>query len=347
MFKRVKDYLIPHKSNGYAPLLFAAESVGTLLLVLLLLQMVFVVHTAMLRNSDFLAAVLPSVLISMTNTDRVEAGVSELQSDPLLTRAAQLKANDMAAKGYFSHIDPSGRSPWHWLTQVGYEYSYAGENLAIDFSESAEVEQAWMASPAHKANIVKGKFTKVGIGVAKGIYEGRETTFVVQFFATPPAEPVVVAIVEEPIIELAVSEVAEVEQETIAAVELSELGTARVLGVDTVAQEVVQESAKVVAVVVPEPKHSMGSTLQNRFIRLASSPSDWFMPLLVSLFALLAFAFVLSFVMHVSKREVEGMAIASFMFVLLAGLVHFNFGSGTMAAVPQDGQYASAIGVLY
>jgi hypothetical protein len=90
----------------------------------------------------------------------------------------------MAANGYFSHISPDGKSPWYWLQQVGYPYSYAGENLAIDFNDAKEVEDAWMASPAHHANIVKPQYTHIGIGTAEGMYKGHPTTFVVQYFAT-------------------------------------------------------------------------------------------------------------------------------------------------------------------
>jgi hypothetical protein len=91
----------------------------------------------------------------------------------------------MAANGYFAHVSPTGKTPWYWLQQVGYRYSFAGENLAVDFDDSKAVEDAWMASPTHHANIVKPQYTRVGYGVASGTYEGKQTTFVVQLFATP------------------------------------------------------------------------------------------------------------------------------------------------------------------
>ncbi len=188
---RLKDYLIPHAGNTYKPLLFTAGGVAVVLMGLVLLQGVYVFSTHVgFNRSSFLASVLPGVLTDLTNTDRVAAGVEALQVDPLLQKAAQLKAEDMAVKGYFAHIAPDGKTPWYWLEQVGYSYTYAGENLAIDFTDSEKIEEAWMASPKHHANIVKPQYTRIGIGIAQGTFEGKDTTFVVQFFAKPKAAPV-------------------------------------------------------------------------------------------------------------------------------------------------------------
>jgi hypothetical protein len=80
-------------------------------------------------------------------------------------------------------VTPDGKQPWYWFDLVGYPYTYAGENLAVNFTDSKDVENAWMASPTHHANLVKPQYTQVGIGVAQGRYQGKEATFVVQFFA--------------------------------------------------------------------------------------------------------------------------------------------------------------------
>jgi uncharacterized protein YkwD len=149
------------------------------------------------------AAVLSAVLVDMANADRAALGLGTLMPDPLLTAAAQAKANDMAQKSYFAHFDAAGKSPWDWMHEVGYQYQHAGENLAIQFSESGDVQRAWLASPAHRANLLDGKFTQVGIATAEGFYQGQPTTFVVQFFGTPPdivaPAPVVAALEPEPI----------------------------------------------------------------------------------------------------------------------------------------------------
>lgn len=131
------------------------------------------------------ATVLVGTLNTLTNSERESQNLSVLTGNPLLDKSAQLKANDMAEKGYFAHNGPDGRKPWYWFEQVGYKYSYAGENLAVDFNESEDVVSAWMNSPTHRANIVKGVYTEVGTAIATGTYKGKEAVFVVQHYASP------------------------------------------------------------------------------------------------------------------------------------------------------------------
>jgi hypothetical protein len=180
------SYVFPHKGNGYKPHLFSTAGVVVVLLFLVLIEGAFLYDTKVVqRSGEFTASVLPAVLAGLTNDDRTANGLSTLTVDPELAAAAQLKANDMAANGYFAHVSPTGKTPWYWLQKVGYQYSYAGENLAVNFDDSKAVEDAWMASPTHHANIVKPQYTHVGYGIASGVYEGRQTTFVVQLFAKP------------------------------------------------------------------------------------------------------------------------------------------------------------------
>jgi hypothetical protein len=137
------------------------------------------------NGSPYVASVIAAVLVNLANADRAELALPELTTDPLLTAAAQAKADDMATKGYFSHTTPEGYDSWHWFQLVGYEYQHAGENLAVNFSDSAEVERAWMASPTHRDNIVSPRYTEIGIAVATGTYQGRPTVFAVQMFGMP------------------------------------------------------------------------------------------------------------------------------------------------------------------
>jgi len=134
---------------------------------------------------DSLSAVYASVLVNLTNQNRTTANVSELTVNPLLEKAAQMKADDMAAKGYFAHNTPEGLTPWYWFEKAGYKYSYAGENLAVNFENSDEVETAWMNSPGHFMNIMNPKYTEIGIATSTGIYKGKQAIFVVQLFGTP------------------------------------------------------------------------------------------------------------------------------------------------------------------
>jgi uncharacterized protein YkwD len=134
------------------------------------------------------ATVLSSALVLQTNSFRATNNETSLIVNDLLTTAAQMKADDMATKGYFSHTGPQGEEPWVWFDRVGYKYNYAGENLAVDYTESNDVTDGWINSAKHKANLLNKNFTEMGIGVADGTFEGHKTTFVVQFFAKPLAD---------------------------------------------------------------------------------------------------------------------------------------------------------------
>ena len=131
------------------------------------------------------------MLVALANADRAAQGVGALTESALLNVAAQKKADDMARQGYFAHTAPDGTAPWKWFTSVGYYFTRAGENLAMNFEDPQKLESAWMASPTHRANILKATYTHLGVGVARGTYLGRPVTFVVQFFATP-AKPALV-----------------------------------------------------------------------------------------------------------------------------------------------------------
>lgn len=136
-----------------------------------------------------LGAVVHSDIISYTDRARVSAGGRPLVESELLTQAAQAKAEDMAARGYFSHTGPDGEEPWVWIELAGYAYQYAGENLAVRFEDSKDIVDAWMDSPGHRANIVKPHYTNIGVGIAEGEYQGAPATFVVQYFAAPASGP--------------------------------------------------------------------------------------------------------------------------------------------------------------
>ncbi|MFN4181165.1 MAG: CAP domain-containing protein [Candidatus Paceibacteria bacterium] len=177
---KVKNFLFK-VSNA----LFGTQGILLVLLLLFLIEIGYITDGVLGRQFALKAAVLPSILIEETNQQRTQNSLPTLSVNPLLVQAAQMKAQDMANRGYFSHDTPDGKNPWYWLDQVGYTYKFAGENLAVNFTESTDVTRAWMNSPSHKENIVKDHYTEIGIATALGMYKGRESIFVVQFFGTP------------------------------------------------------------------------------------------------------------------------------------------------------------------
>jgi hypothetical protein len=186
--KGLKEYFIPHEENGHKPKFFSWENTVLVISAALFLEVLFLVNVFwFLPKTNYTAFILPGVVVNLTNENRAEYGAPTLKVNETLARAAQMKAEDMAAKGYFSHTGPNGTEPWDWMERAGYDFSHAGENLAINFVDSEDVVSAWMRSQSHKENIVDARFKEIGIGVAKGVYEGREAVFVVQFFGTPRA----------------------------------------------------------------------------------------------------------------------------------------------------------------
>ena len=188
MKKVLKKYFIPHHENDYKPHFLREKSVFVLVLIIVFVLPLFsLLQRTFITKTGFTAAIVASVLADFANSDRIDLNSSPLVVNPLLVDAAKKKAEDMAQKGYFAHTSPEGLTPWYWLFEAGYNFSAAGENLAVDFSDSEEVNRAWLNSPGHRANILNSKFTEIGIATARGIYNGRETTFVVQFFGRPSA----------------------------------------------------------------------------------------------------------------------------------------------------------------
>jgi hypothetical protein len=186
-----KKYFIPHEGNDHRPYILRREIIVFACLVALAGEFVFVVGTSFLvPRSRLFGIILVSSLTDETNSQRTADDLSALRVSPLLEAAAQEKANDMAAKGYFAHVSPDGTTPWQWFENVGYDFSAAGENLAVNFSDSEDVTTAWMNSPEHRANILNGTFTEIGIATANGTYNGSPAVFVVELFGTPATVPV-------------------------------------------------------------------------------------------------------------------------------------------------------------
>lgn len=187
MFKWFKKHFIPHEGNNHRPHFLHSSNVRKIVLVVVTLELILFILPSIgfFRGSDFIAAVLPSVLNNLTNEKRANVNLNQLRSNSLLEQAAIMKATDMASKGYFAHTSPEGISPWYWLGVSGYRYAMAGENLAINFTDSRDVTEAWMNSSTHRDNILKQNFTEIGTAAVTGYYAGREAIFVVQYYARP------------------------------------------------------------------------------------------------------------------------------------------------------------------
>lgn len=185
IFRSLKKLLIPHDENDYKPHLFREFGVSVLLFTSVFLLGSSAGSSFFIHRTILGAEIASSVLVDLTNESRIEENKPPLIRSQKLDEAAELKGEDMASKEYFAHNSPEGVTPWHWFKVVGYNFLYAGENLAINFTDSADVEEAWLNSPTHRANIMNVEFREIGIATVKGVYKNYPTIYIVQMFGTP------------------------------------------------------------------------------------------------------------------------------------------------------------------
>ncbi len=149
---------------------------------------IIIVVLATIINVSYLATayavVSASALISLANSSRAQSGLGALSENSKLTSAAYSKANDMFQNQYFAHTSPQGKTPWTFIAGAGYDYVYAGENLAIGYTDASELHTAWMNSPSHRDNILNPNFREIGMASVDGVFEGADTTIVVQMFGS-------------------------------------------------------------------------------------------------------------------------------------------------------------------
>jgi hypothetical protein len=184
----LKHLFIPHEHNDYKPHFFREISVaiivvGSIFMLGFSFGSSFLIHKTVLG-----ASVTANVLVDLTNESRLTYNEEPLRRNPVLDKAATLKADDMAANQYFSHNSPTGVTPWHWFQEAGYTFLYAGENLAINFIDPNEVRDAWLASPTHRANLLDVRFKEIGMSTVSGVYKDGPTIYIVQLFGTPAVE---------------------------------------------------------------------------------------------------------------------------------------------------------------
>lgn len=98
-------------------------------------------------------------VLSILNDERAKAGLAPLSMNSGAVSAAKTRAAEIVTS--FSHTRPDGRKFYTAITSVS--YSKAGENIAYGQQDPASVMAAWMASDGHRANILDGGFTQIGI----------------------------------------------------------------------------------------------------------------------------------------------------------------------------------------
>ncbi len=103
--------------------------------------------------------------VDLMNDHRASVGCPPLSWNDGVAAVAQAHSQDMVDRGFFSHTNPDGESPFDRLTEAGIAYSRAAENIAWGHPTADAVLSAWLGSPGHRANIENCLLTQHGVGL--------------------------------------------------------------------------------------------------------------------------------------------------------------------------------------
>ena len=171
----MKNLFIPNKKNHYRPFFLRTGFLSIVVLFTIIGNILFSAFGVVKINAyiDF------DNIYALHNSERIKKSLKELTINQLLINSATNKAEAMLASDCWSHYCPDGKSPWDFFKAAGYEYIYAGENLGEGFTTNEALMSAWMNSPTHRSNILNGEFDEIGIGFAKGNYQGIKDNIIV------------------------------------------------------------------------------------------------------------------------------------------------------------------------
>lgn len=182
----LRDCFLPSSRNGMTPFIFSRTASAIFFIIGILIAGAPLLQTQAPFATLLEVAPFESVKgIALVNQSRSQAGLPPLIGNQMLSKAAEDKARDMLTRQYFSHTTPDGKAPWVFLEKNNYHFIAAGENLAIDYRNPREAEEAFMQSPAHRANTLNPRYKEIGIAALRGIFEGHSSLVLVQFFGTP------------------------------------------------------------------------------------------------------------------------------------------------------------------
>lgn len=184
-----KHYFLPHHSNNQRPKLLHHDSLFIIAVAILtatvMLTHVKYTNPQVLGDSINIAT---QDLLTLTNQERQKNGLTPLVMNDQLTNAAKMKAQDMFAENYWAHNSPTGKMPWDYIKATGYDYEFAGENLARGFTTAPDVVTAWMNSPSHRENMLSTHYHDVGFALQEGSLTGeKDTILIVEELGSTPA----------------------------------------------------------------------------------------------------------------------------------------------------------------
>lgn len=186
----MKHYFIPTKDNNFAPKLLHHRKLHWYGFFAVSLKIALtLVLFAIYPSQAYFSSLTADKIVELVNQERTKNSLPPLSKSDTLGQAAGLKAEDMIAKNYFAHYAADGTTPWDFFKKVGYQYTYAGENLGMGFSDAESLVAAWMNSPKHRKNILNQAYREIGIAIKTGKIDDGPTTLAVQMFGTSFLSP--------------------------------------------------------------------------------------------------------------------------------------------------------------
>ena len=183
---KLRNFFLPHPETHKKAHLISPIGIFAYVLLFIILQVsLSLINTVNPGILGVSANIDYKEVIRLTNEERAKKGLPALRENANLNVAAYEKGKNMIEEQYWAHYSPSGKDPWGFILRAGYKYSYAGENLARNFSNANDAVVAWMNSPTHRDNILNNKYQDVSISVVQGNLHGEATTLIIQEFGTP------------------------------------------------------------------------------------------------------------------------------------------------------------------
>lgn len=136
------------------------------------------------------AEAIADEIISRTNSLRRQHGLAKLNTNTMLTKAAQVRAEEMALTSIYSHTRPDGNA-FYTVTDCPYMAEnihriadWTLETVRMDTAELAMKD--WSSSPSHQRNLLNDRVTEIGVGLARGTnHDGMDCWYIAQLFRYP------------------------------------------------------------------------------------------------------------------------------------------------------------------
>ena len=180
------DLVVPHPRNNFKPKALSHHglSAAAALFIAAKIFTLFILISAIPAGNAFSQSISEQNIIALTNDSRAAFNEQALTQNTALDTAAELKAEDMLDNQYFSHVSPDGLSASDFITNAGYNYIIAGENIAINYYSDTGAAEGWVNNPEHTSTTLDGDYENIGVGIVEGDYRGIPAVIVVEMFGT-------------------------------------------------------------------------------------------------------------------------------------------------------------------